>query len=331
MQGLGKLVPLGRTGVPALAAALLACRPGRRFFWGSGPLSWSFWRADRPYQYWATHYLPGSHARYVDRIVEQVPPDAPVLASDYLLIRLSQRPAIYHFFQPPPEPVLDRVDYAVVDLFENHIRTPQTRARERVLLRQLQESDDFALAAAEDGVLFFERDGPAGLLSQAVTVDLAAPQHTLDVDLGEHLRLLGYDFTTEELIPGQVYAVSYYWQVLPGYAEPFVTGDFPQVRTTVASTTDYVLIDTFQGAGGAYRVLHLPTYTLLRPERWRPGQLIRETYEFSLPKTLPEGTYEWSVGLYAEPGWFGIRTDDAGLVPGSERVVMGKLGLGTHE
>jgi uncharacterized membrane protein len=330
-RGLGRVPPLGRAGLPALAVTMLACSLAASFFWGTGPLSWSFWRADRPYHYWRTHYVLGAHARHADRVVAQVPPEVPVIASDYLLIRLSQRPAIYHFFFPPPDAVLDRVDYAVVDLFENHIRGPRSRAQERELQRELLAGGGFALTRAEDGVLLFARGSGAGLYNRAEVVPEAAPQHVLDVALGERLRLLGYDFAGGTLVAGRRYRVTYYWEVLPGYGEPFQLQHAAQPESLEELTTSYALIDTLAGPSDDFRVFHLPTYVLLRPEEWQPGQVIRETYEFALPDTLPEGAYEWTVGLYAEPIWFGIRTDADRLVPGTERVVLGEVELRRHE
>jgi hypothetical protein len=151
------------------------------------------------------------------------------------------------------------------------------------------------------------------------------------VKFGERLRLLGYDFTGDSLIAGQRYRITYYWQVLPGYGEPFQLRHAAQPESVEQLATGYALIDTFSGPGGDFRVFHLPTYFLLRPESWQPGQVIRETYAFILPTTLPEGAYDWTVGLYAEPAWFGIRTDAKGLVPGTEQVTLGPVELREHE
>lgn len=328
---LAKFSGLGRAGVPTLAATMLACSLAAGFFWGSGPLSWSFWRADRPHLFWRTHYVPGDHARYADRVIAEVPQEAPVLASDYLLIRLSQRPAIYHFFLPPSDHVLERVDYAVIDLFENHIRAPQSRARELALQRELLAGGDFALTRAEDGVLLFVRDGGQGLHAQAEVVPEAFPGQVLDVAFGERLRLLGYDFAGDRLIAGRPYQVTYYWKVLPKYGEPFSLRHAAQAESVEGLAAEYALIDTFTGPGGDFRVFHLPTFLLQRPEVWQPGQVIRETYEFVLPEMLPGGIYDWTVGLYAEPAWFGIRTDVDRLVPGTEQVLLREVELRRHE
>gem|GEM_PF-2161177 len=318
----------GHAGMLTLSAALLTSSLAAGFFWGTGPLSWSFWRADRPYSYWRTHYVPGAHARSVDRLVAQVPPDAPVIASDYLLIRLSQRPAIYHFFFPPPDPVLGRVDYAVMDLFDNHIRGPQSRARERELQRELLAGGDFGLTAAEDGVLLFVRGAASEFVNEVQVVPEATPDYRLDVTLGERLRLLGYDFDGGPLlVTGRRYRVTYYWQVLPGYAASFRLQHGVNPDSTEELTSEYVLIDTFSGAE-TFRVVHLPTYILLRPGEWEAGQVIRETFDFVLPESLPAGSYRWEVGLYAEPSWFGIRTDTDRLVPGTTRLALREVEVG---
>jgi len=65
-------------------------------------------------------------------------------------------------------------------------------------------------------------------------------------------------------------------------------------------------------------MVHLPTYLLLLPEEWQPGQMIRETYDFVLPQTLQVET-TLACGHVRRPAWFGIRTDATGLVPAQSR------------
>jgi hypothetical protein len=308
----------------ALTAFALGMGLTAGFFWASGPLSWRFWNRRTQLTYAGNRYLVGEHTRLADEFVRMVPPKVPLLASDYLLAHLANRPQVYHFFRPPDD-VLERVDYAVADLLQNHVRTKETMAREVALLDELLSGRDFALRAYEDGLLFFQRDGTDGYVSRVeVLAESPQPQMRLERDLGGRLRLLGYDLPAGPLRAGERCHVTYYWQVLDGFAAPFDIKLGINPESVETHRTDYVLADRFFGTAGEFSVLHLPTYIQMPPQAWQPAQVIRETYKFRLPADA-RGEYDWSVGLYAVPKSLGIQVSSERQVPGTEPIALGMV------
>jgi uncharacterized membrane protein len=338
----------------SLSAVLLGASLSATFFWSNGPLSWGFWTPKRPYTFWKNRFVVDEHDRRADRFVAMVPAGEPVIASDFLLSHLTQREWVYHFFDPPPSGALDQVDYAVIDLFETHVQPRETSLRALVdapaeppsgtvswariprkdLYRQLLSGGDFSLTAYEDGLLFLRR-GPAGANSfhYAVSqVDKADPAVRVDYDFADRLRLIGYDFDghSGSLTKGRCYRITYYWQVLEGFDDSFTFqyGVNPMDDVQHLST-DFVLIDTFTRAGSEpFRVVHLPTYLLLPPSEWQPGEILREEYEFVLPQDLTGGTYVWQVGLHIVPDYFPIQTSPERWVPETTPFLMSEVEVG---
>lgn len=311
----------------SISAYFLASCALAGFFWGSSPLSWAFWSPGRPYQYWRNLYIGGERAQRVDDLLDLIPDDVPVFASDYLVAQLNRRETVYHFFWPPSD-ALERVDYAVADLLQNHVRTEEQAAREMELLDELLSGPDFALRVYEDGLLFFQRDATDGYVSRVeVLAEDPQPQVRLERDLGRRLRLLGYDPPAGSLRAGERCRLTYYWQVLDGLAAPFdIKLSINPDESIETHWRDYVLADRFAGAANEFSVLHLPTYVQMPPEDWQPGQVIRETYDLRLPADA-RGEYDWSVGLYAVPKYLGIRINSERQVPGAEPVLLGTLSV----
>lgn len=305
----------------ALTAFALGMSLTATFFWTSSPLSWGFWDSRVQLAYWPNRYAGGEHARTADRFVEMVPDEVPVLASDYLLAHLSNRPEVYHFFHPP-EDVLQRVDHVVVDLFQDHVRDRDMNMAERELVRELLDGSQFGLTAHEDGLLYFQRGAAGGYASSARVASAAVdPRVRMEYDLGRRLRLLGYDPPATTVHAGERCQVTFYWQVLDSFDSPFSVKLGVNPQSVETHQTDYVLADRFTGPADDFHVLHLPTYIQLPPEEWQAGQVIQETYEFRLPASA-HGEYTWSVGLYAVPRYLGINVDDARLVPDTEPVLL---------
>lgn len=291
------------------------------FFWSSGPWSWKFWDRRIQLHYFGNKYMADERVRVADDFVGRVPQEVPVLASDYLLTRLSHRSRVYHFFRPPDD-VLERVDYAIVNLFENHLGRLNARDGAMALVGDLLNDPRFTLTAYEDGLLFFQRGTAGGYISQIERLtENPQPQVWTQQNLGNRLRLLGYDPPTCPLRAAERYQVTYYWQVLDGFADPFevVLGINPE--GVEIHSTDYVVADRFAGPAGEFNVLHLPTYAQMPPEDWEAGQIIKETYDFRLPVDA-QGQYEWSVGIYAVPRIVAIRISNERQIPGSEPIEL---------
>jgi len=150
------------------------------------------------------------------------------------------------------------------------------------------------------------------------------PRVRLKCDLGGRLRLLGYDPPVSPLGAGECCRVTYYWQVLDGFAAPFDVKLGIHPESVETHRTDYLLADRFAGAAGEFSVLHLPTHIQMPPEAWQPGQVIREAYDFRLPADA-RGEYDWSVGLYAVPRSLGLQVNSERQVPGAEPIALGML------
>lgn len=295
-------------------------------FWSNAPWTWTFWDSRHQVSNWKSSYEVNSHAKLADQFVARVPPESPVLASDYLLTHLANRPQIYmaHWLKAD---VLERVDYAVFDLLQNHAAMGTGDKEEvRTLLDTLLLSDDFALTAYQDGLLFFERGAHGSYINQAemVTAREVQPEVPVGRDLGDRVRLIGYDPPDSQLKIGDRVRVVYYWEVLDGFDSPFEIKLGVSPQSVESHHTDYVAADRFEGPGGAFQSIHLPLYVQHPPSEWRPGQLIQETCEFRLPETA-EGEYVWQIGLYAAPDYLGIRIRPDREVPSVVPIVLGTL------
>jgi uncharacterized membrane protein len=340
--------------VSSLSVLLLTASLSAGFFWGNGPLSWGFWAVERPYTYWRNYYTVDQHDHRADRFVGMVPPEEPILASDFLLSHLAQREWVFHAFDPPPVQSLDQVNYAIIDLFEIRVRPRETSIREigrasqnphtdepirltgKDLYGHLLASNEFNLIEHEDGLLLFLRRSEGGQNSfhnEIRRVEQASPMVLIDYAFDDRLHLIGYDLQVapNRLELGTRYRIVYYWRVLEGFDDPFTFQYGVNPLDDVQNLdTQFVLIDTFSASGNSdLRIIHLPTYLLLPPETWRAGDVLREEYDFVLPRDLPGGSYQWQVGMYIVPEFFPIRTESERWVPETAPFLIATVALGT--
>ena len=109
-----------------------------------------------------------------------------------------------------------------------------------------------------------------------------APQQPLSIQLGELVRLRGYDLGSVEA--GAVVPLTLYWESL-----------------TAVSDSYKVFVHVLDGSGAIVaQIDRLPVNGLAPTTRWQAGDLIRDRYELALPAELPAGHYELRVGLYTE-------------------------------
>ena len=120
------------------------------------------------------------------------------------------------------------------------------------------------------------------------TFDPPSPRYPLDssllgrADTGPLTALLGYDLSSEILSPGRTLQVTLYWQA-QATAETSYTA-----FVHLLDATERVLTQRDQVPVGGAR----PT------TGWIAGEIIRDTYELTLPDDLPSGAYRLEVGLY---------------------------------
>jgi hypothetical protein len=98
-----------------------------------------------------------------------------------------------------------------------------------------------------------------------------------------------------------------------------VAGPAPPARDYFAVSRIVNGAESSENAGSAreypVRYVHLPTLALLPPDRWQPGQIIREEFEVDLPGPLPEGS-RWRVEWYSPAHPYSYATDARSRLPG---------------
>jgi uncharacterized membrane protein len=221
-------------------------------------------------------------------LAREVPPGAPLAASNFLAPHLVERDRLYlvRYHDDPGgqrlPSILPRVSYVLADaLFDWRVVADGVVvggvAYEQREIGMLLRDPAFGLVAARDGLLLFQRDPPPGAaLEQQVETVSSVALPPLEADLGP-ARLLGAAITP---LGGRRFAASFEWQL---------TGPPP--------AGPWVAVSRIGGRDDA-RIVHLPTFATLPIGAWRPGQIVRERFEFVVPDDLPPGSYPWTVAWY---------------------------------
>jgi uncharacterized membrane protein len=287
--------------IVALFAALLVDTPLNPLFWlnlpgrGLDPSAYGLTRRDALKTAW---------------LRDNVPPQTPLAASNFLAPHLSNR-ATLHLLRYPDEPTparfgqhLNAVDYAVADALFDYA-TPIdggfaggiTYDADAIAL--LLRAPNWGLVAARDGLLLFQKNPAAErVLPQYVEVDAAQPAPPR-AQFADAIALRDWELTP--LGDGR-YRLRYEWQALRPLNGP-----------------PLVAVSRLVGVADA-RLPHLPTLALHPTPRWTPGQVVRETFELRLPPDLAAGSYELRVGWY-DSGHFAAAATDARSRVGEEFVL----------
>jgi uncharacterized membrane protein len=245
-------------------------------------------------------------------LAERVPPDVPLAASTFLASHLVRRETLYltRYADDPGgvrlPAILPKVDAVVTDaLFDWRVLADGALIGgidyEAAEIATLLRNPAFALRAARDGLLFFDRGGTG--LRQEIAVAETAELPASPADFGP-LRLLGARITPEG---GRRYLAEFEW---------CLTGQTPDRRL--------VAVSRLEGVPDA-RMPHLPSYVLLPTTSWRPGQVIRERFEVDLPADLAPGSYTWRTGWYDPTDSEAYATDGRSRLPGSAEVRIGSI------
>ena len=108
------------------------------------------------------------------------------------------------------------------------------------------------------------------------------PAQVLDVRFGEHIHLHGYTLATDRLTPGDVLAVTIFWE------------------TQAPITERYKVTVQFLDSAGQLVAQHdtEPRDGLMPTTTWKPGSVLADRYGVLLPVDLSPGHYHLIVGLY---------------------------------
>jgi hypothetical protein len=133
-------------------------------------------------------------------------------------------------------------------------------------------------ALALSFVVLYLREGGAWVQSPPGEARLA--QHTTDYQLGDSIRLIGYDLNSEMFRPGDRVKLRLYWYATGAIAYGY--SSFVHIST---GGPPLAQADKLNPAG-------LPTQT------WTSGGYIHDDYVIRLPADMPPGEYALSIGLY---------------------------------
>lgn len=141
------------------------------------------------------------------------------------------------------------------------------------------------------------------------TAEPFSPQHLVDADLGNVVKLWGYDVVTRIAEAGDTLHLVLYW-----IAQEEVEEDY---------TVFTHLIDNVGGIWGQKD--NQPVNAFYPTSFWDEGDVIRDEYELTIDADAPPGRYQIEVGMYVlATGRRLPVTDDGGLVEG-DRIVLGGI------
>lgn len=123
-------------------------------------------------------------------------------------------------------------------------------------------------------------------LRENISREAPSPQHELDVNFENRVRLIGYDVDTETVTPGQAFTITWYWQ-----AQRRLDGGW-QIFTHLADGSGENRRN--EDATGIVRQIY-------QPGRWREGEYIRDPQTITLPADWNSDEVVFYLGLWNGP------------------------------
>ncbi len=193
------------------------------------------------------------------------------------------------------------------------------RTHVALVITQRVASGEYAFAVRTEGT-----DGWAARFGKAAVRQTRKPglspsevtiSHPLDLVLGEHIRLLGYDLEATAYHPGDTVNLTLYW-----------LADEPVNRRYKVFT--HLLGETYNPAAGNFlwgQQDNEPVGGKRPTTLWLPGEVIVDRYAIPLSAQAPPGRYQIEVGMYeGASGERLIVSDDQGQ-PLGDRVILDEL------
>lgn len=269
------------------------------------PLGLNFWRSEPGAGLDPSGYRPTARDALKDRWLRtQVPPDAPVAASNFLAPHLFQHTTLF-LTRYPDEPAPQRfaqnvaqVRLVVLDaLFDFYQQTGTGYAGgvdyDAAAIRQLLQTPGWSLMSARDGLLRFEATSGGGLRQsiRAVTETAATSARA-----NQSIELLA---SSVEPLPDQPrrYRATFRWQA----------------ALDLSSGSRLVAVSRLEGVEHS-RIVHLPSYVLQPTDTWQAGQVWEEQFDFDLPAEIAPGSYQLRTA------WYDVRSPVAAATDARSRV-----------
>jgi mannosyltransferase len=114
------------------------------------------------------------------------------------------------------------------------------------------------------------------------TADVSAPQHLLDLSLGDAIALRGYSLAADAVEAGDILQLTLYWEARQRPAE-----------------RHKVFVQLLDGANHIVGQLDSePAGNLLPTDTWQPGQAVTDRYGVLVQPGTPPGEHRLIVGMY---------------------------------
>jgi len=167
---------------------------------------------------------------------------------------------------------------------EHYVVIEDEDFRTRLLLPEL-----FPTAVIADELRDREGDLYARTYTRpAASLPQRAPSVPTSLEIGDGIRLAGYDAQTATLASGKMLYVQLYWDVLTPPTQQWTVFIHLLAEETAGNAIQVAGVDSLPGAGS------------LPAARWQPGWRILDEYQIPLPADLPAGDYALEIGLYNE-------------------------------
>ncbi|MGH2461841.1 MAG: DUF2079 domain-containing protein [Chloroflexota bacterium] len=226
------------------------------------------------------------HTEQVRRLIDEVPPNAPVSASRNLLSWFSERPRVYRF------PEVGAAEYVLLDYRD--VRYPAAFSQDDDALGHLLDSPDYRLTDTAGATLLFQRGDPAAW---------NGPTKSL-TRFGQVIDLL--DARLGASSASQSVEVTLYWRALAHSTAQYT------VFVHVLSPDGKVI-----GQADSW-----PLDNLYPTDMWRPGQVIPDRHTVHLNPVVPISELRAEVGLYDLKTGARLPITARGLPGGSDDVVV---------
>ncbi len=205
-----------------------------------------------------------ARAKSIREAAALIPDDASLSATSSTGSHFTQRRVLHiapHFWES--------TDYVLVDL---NPRWDGTRGGEMPpLLADLKASPDHELMYSGNDVYLFRHR-------------FARPsiQYAVEANLGNRVKLLGYDLDRETVRPGESLVLTLYWQA------------------TAPMEISYTVFTHIVDERGAIKAQKdgLPVEGTRPTPHWRSGEIVVDPYEIIVGPEVPPGRYGIDVGMY---------------------------------
>ena len=165
------------------------------------------------------------------------------------------------------------------------------------------------LAAHGPALLRMVEIGTLQITGRPHRFELPSPGHPLSAQLGENIRLLGYDLNGQTFAPGAKIPLTLYWQAIGA-----VDGRYTVFVHVLDSAGKLVAQQDQEPDGG-----QAPTTS------WVQNEVIADPYTLSLPSTLAPGDYSIEAGMYDSATGVRLNVAAPSAAASSDHILLGSI------